>query len=661
MDIDELLDEIDLNNEYKPSNSKDRNRRSFIDPPKFETQKISNDPYEFDSILKASDSPIEKQQSFVSRQRPQTAIIDESKKQKMADLFQLPKPNVIKDQPLTQSIEESNNNNNDLLQTQSRRGKMRMLSQNKGQPQRSDMNSSQDPIINYNQQFEIEKQSVQSDYSIKQNKQPEIAFNLNNNQLNNTNNNLNNVNLQKLQDELQQLKQEKEKLNQEIQQIKNEKDRLSDELDIEKRERIKLFQDKQDLEKVFIKEKEYMKLDFEREKQRIIDTSKLENEILKQQLGEQKQLDHLAEKINVSAKELELLKNQLYQKNEQQTQDKIKQLDSKQNEIKEKESQLEKERSYLENEKRRLTNLQDDISRREQLFQASVDGEKKSLQSEKQLLQDIKESLRNLELETKKRLEQENLLLQRQKNEFEIHKNELNSQAQSKLRQLDVDRQIFEQQKLEYTEFTQKNNEIIQQRYADIEKQQQKIGAKEMQLIAQQRDLDMKNNQVSSLHAEYTRKLALVENERQLLLGKLKEINDKEQFYQQEITNIQEFKQQYQQEKEQIQKQKIELSSQQSMNQQDKIQIEQEKSQLNMMHKTLSHLRQEITQNTLQGFSQTAAQIPPRQSSKNKIEKPRSASKIPLNNNTNPSINQSSQNFDVASYMKFLKNVDYLH
>mgnify|MGYP001807960032 CR=1 FL=1 len=33
MDIDELLDEIDLNNEYKPSNSRDKNRRSIVDPP----------------------------------------------------------------------------------------------------------------------------------------------------------------------------------------------------------------------------------------------------------------------------------------------------------------------------------------------------------------------------------------------------------------------------------------------------------------------------------------------------------------------------------------------------------------------------------------------------------------------------------------------------
>lgn len=61
----------------------------------------------------------------------------------MADLFQLPKTNVNKELPPPPPED-----NNDFQMGPSRRGKMRMLSQNKGQPQKSDMNSSQDPLAN---------------------------------------------------------------------------------------------------------------------------------------------------------------------------------------------------------------------------------------------------------------------------------------------------------------------------------------------------------------------------------------------------------------------------------------------------------------------------------------------------------------------------------
>ncbi|CAK88447.1 unnamed protein product (macronuclear) [Paramecium tetraurelia] len=647
-DIDELLEQIELNNDIKTQSTRERNRRSFVDPPKLETQKIANDPYEFDSILKSQDSPVDRQSSFVPRQRPQTAVIDESKKQKMADLFQLPKTIVNKDLPPPPPQIEDTSNNMEVSMGQSRRQKMRMLSQNKGQPQKSDINSSQDPIANNTQQIEVEKQSVQSDYSIKQSKQPEIQLSA-----------PVNLNVQKFQDEIKQLKQEKDRLQDDLQALRNDKQKLQDEIEIEKRERQRIINEKLEAERSFIKEREQLKNDYERDKQRAVDAVKLENEIMRQQLGEQRQLDHLADKIKDSAKELETLKNQLYQKHEQQAQEKIRLFEKKQKcEINDQETSLEKEKSYVESEKRRLQNIQDDISRREQLFQASMEGDKRSLQSEKQLLQDIKESLRTLEIETKKRLEQESMFIQRQKNELELLKNEMNSQAQNKLRQLDLEKQLFEQQKNEYHEFTQKNNQIIQQKYSDIEKQQQKNGAKEMQLIALQRDLDMKSNQVTSLHAEYSRKLGLVDGERQQLLQKLKEINEKEQLYHKEISNVQEFRQIYQQEKETIQKQKLELHQQLTLNQQEKIQIEQEKNQLTQMHKTLSHLRSEIAQNSTQGFSQTTA-FPAKPVQKNKVEKPKSAQKIPIHNNS--SANQTASNFDVGSYMKYLKNVDYLH
>lgn len=74
-------------------------------------------------------------------------MIDESKKQKMADLFQLPKTTAAKDLPPPPQEDI----NNDFAQVPSRRGKMRMLSQNKGTVQKSDINSSQDPIANNTQ------------------------------------------------------------------------------------------------------------------------------------------------------------------------------------------------------------------------------------------------------------------------------------------------------------------------------------------------------------------------------------------------------------------------------------------------------------------------------------------------------------------------------
>ena len=43
---------------------------SHLSHSKLETQKLQNDPYEFDSILKSQDSPIDRQQSFVPRMRP---------------------------------------------------------------------------------------------------------------------------------------------------------------------------------------------------------------------------------------------------------------------------------------------------------------------------------------------------------------------------------------------------------------------------------------------------------------------------------------------------------------------------------------------------------------------------------------------------------------
>lgn len=33
MDIDDLLEQIDLNNDIKPQSTRERNRRSFMDPP----------------------------------------------------------------------------------------------------------------------------------------------------------------------------------------------------------------------------------------------------------------------------------------------------------------------------------------------------------------------------------------------------------------------------------------------------------------------------------------------------------------------------------------------------------------------------------------------------------------------------------------------------
>ncbi|KAM3140586.1 hypothetical protein pb186bvf_007398 [Paramecium bursaria] len=605
--LDDLLKDTDPNVAIIPR----RNQRQLSrqEKPKDETDDLflMLEP-------KKQERSIDPSPEQVLRKRESVPVID---KQKMAEVFQInPKPPLNQDQflapPSNQPPEEQE------LRFESRRSTQRLPIR---KPQtKSDMNSSMEPP---QENKDFEKILNQSDYSNKNLKeQPKLVKEVNTEQI------------QQIQKNFEvQIEQERKTRQELIQQIQ----------DLYNQERARTLEShKNEIERI--------RQDYEREKQKAIDQITQEPNHLKNQLEQQFKIKELADQLMDKSSSLNYYKKELDQINQQQFNEQMRVLKQREQSVIEREHRQQLDAQSIENEKQRLAQQFDDIKRREQNLQTSLQLERDQIKDQKKLVQEMKDQIKNTEQETRQRLDYERELLQRQREEFEIQKQDFSSQSLLKQKQLDMERYQLDQERQQYREFTQKNNELIKQKYDEAEKLQNKVAQQEITLNLRFREVELKEHQVQQMHLEMTRKLQMLDSERQQLLFKLKELGEKESKFTKEITDVNQFRTNFITEKDQLQRQKQELTQQQLALQQDKLQIEQEKQQLTIMHKTLSSLRQEIAipQTTQNQFARTSFsnQRPP---TKMKTEKPPQSMK-----------NTSSQNFDVSGYVNFLKNVDYL-
>ena len=371
----------------------------------------------------------------------------------------------------------------------------------------------------------------------------------------------------------------------EIDLLKKEKEDLKDSLALNvERERTRLTE----LHKLELESKEKLHK-YEIERQRHL--AEEQNESLKRQLEAQIKLNALADEIRLSSTKINALSDKLEHEKIAEEEKKKMDLFTKEKALEDRERKLNHEKELLEAEKRKLEKMKSDFEARELELQKNLEKERELIKNEYNRLTDLQESIRNMENERKRDLELEKKAVESKKAQIEKENLDIKEDLNRKYQELELQNELLETRKQEFEEMMEKSEEALRKKHEEVDNIRKRLTLQEADMLRKLKNIEQKELFISQQADELQTKIDLFQMERLSFEREKIQIQEIAGKTREESEVINKFKREFDSEKEKNNRLKLELDKYAFNLQNEKKRVEEEKSNLNIMHRTLEGIR----------------------------------------------------------------------
>jgi hypothetical protein len=420
-------------------------------------------------------------------------------------------------------------------------------------------------------------------------------------------------------------------LNEDIKKIRSEIDKEI----LQEKERMSLLHksDLESQENIFKKNLENQKKFFEEQ-----------NETLKKQLQQQIEFNKLANKVEVSSKQIEDILGKFYQEKDKSIETEKSTLEMREKYLSDLEEKIKENEKMLIKEREIVSNQRRDNELREIEKKRELQEERNRIEKEILRLQELQNSLKVLEFNAKEKYEREKLEIMQKHSEMKIELDTLKNDFHQKLNDLEYNKKIFEEEKKFFEKFKDEAIKNVELKKANLEERKKQMLEEEKEIKGRIKILQEKEYYLKEKFEEFER----MRNDNEEMAKKTerdrRELTLAAKRLQDSILNLEEKNKIFESEREEIVRKYQELESERSILNTEKIKIEQSKAELRLRLQSVDMLRIKYVSNNMQGSNMSLTNLPLggtmnneyKLSSLNNFDP---VSPFPVNQNTNTNLN----------------------
>lgn len=316
-----------------------------------------------------------------------------------------------------------------------------------------------------------------------------------------------------------------------------------------------------------------------------------ENDSLKKQFEAQTKLNNLADEIKTSSKKLISISDKIEVGGGSLAHGPRGELRDREKQVEELERKLKHELEMVNDEKKRLDRIRLELESRDNLEKQSLEKERELLRQEYNRLNDLQDSIKKQETDKARSLEKERMMYEVERVKLEKEEMTLKEEYNTKYHELEVQAEVVEMRKREFEKVLDKTEAKFLLQKEELERTTKRLAAIEMDLVARVKELEYKEMQVSKGAEEVQKRMDLLELERITFEKERGQILKMADATRKENAAFRKFRQDFEAEKEDTMRLKGDLTVFAANLRKERNKISEEKSNINMLQKTLEGLK----------------------------------------------------------------------
>lgn len=326
-----------------------------------------------------------------------------------------------------------------------------------------------------------------------------------------------------------------------------------------------------------------------------------QNETLKKQLQQQIEFNKLANKVEVSSKQIEDILGKFYQEKDKSIENEKSSVAIREKYLSDFEEKIKENEKMLAKEKEIVTNQRRDNELREIEKKRELQEDRNRIEKEILRLQELQNSLKILEFNAKEKYEREKLEIMQKQSEMKIELDSLKSDFHQKLNDLEYNKKIFEEEKKFFEKFKDEALKNLELKKSNLEERKKQMLEEEKEIKGRIKILQEKEYYLKEKFEEFERMRSENEEMAKKTERDRRELTLAAKRLQESILNLEEKNKIFESEREEIVRKYQELESERSIMNTEKIKIEQNKAELRLRLQSVDMLRIKYVSNNMQG------------------------------------------------------------